>query len=199
MGINAKWFRERLADKGMSQRQLAKHLGIDPSSLTYMLKGERAMKMTEAPQIAAILGVPVQEVLTNAGVELDAPSRRVPIVGYVDGKGMAHVPDWASRTEAIPTPVSLPEDAVALRLQTVASELDMFDGWTVFTTPPKSGVPADCIGRLCIVQLKNGDCMLRFLRRGYKPGTYNLVHIGAPTLSSVSVAWATPILWIKTI
>lgn len=53
--MDTKWFRDRLADKGLSQRGLARHMGLDSAAISLMLRGRRAMKITEAAEIASLL------------------------------------------------------------------------------------------------------------------------------------------------
>lgn len=67
-GVNTRWFQNGLADVKVSQRRLAKMMGVDPSAVTLMLKGRRAMSASEAALIAKVLGVPVDDVLREAGI-----------------------------------------------------------------------------------------------------------------------------------
>lgn len=68
-GVNTRWFQNGLADVRVSQRKLAKMMGVDPSAVTLMLKGRRAMSASEAALIAKVLGVSVDDVLREAGIE----------------------------------------------------------------------------------------------------------------------------------
>ncbi|MBV9861902.1 MAG: helix-turn-helix domain-containing protein [Alphaproteobacteria bacterium] len=61
------WFVQALERVGASQADLARHLGLASSAVSRMLKGERQMKLLEAVQIAAFLGVSQEEVLHHAG------------------------------------------------------------------------------------------------------------------------------------
>lgn len=65
--IDTAWFRNRLQDIRMSQRQLARHMDLDPAAISLMLRGRRAMSAREAAEIATLLGVPVQDVVRHAG------------------------------------------------------------------------------------------------------------------------------------
>lgn len=65
--IDTRWFRERLYAVGMSQRQLAKHMDLDPAAISLMLRGRRSMSAQEAAEIATLFGVPVQDVVRRAG------------------------------------------------------------------------------------------------------------------------------------
>ena len=72
--MDAIWFQQALDRAGMSQADLARHLRLAPSAISRMLKGERQMKLLEAVQVAACLGVTQDEVLHHAGASADAPS-----------------------------------------------------------------------------------------------------------------------------
>ena len=79
--MDATWFQQTLERAGMSQADLARHLGLAPSAISRMLKGERQMKLLEAVQIAAFLGISQDEVLRHAGTGSEAevpagPARR---------------------------------------------------------------------------------------------------------------------------
>lgn len=62
MAIDSEWFYRALDRKGASARDLAAFLGLDPSSISRMLKGDRKMSAEEQDRIADYLGVSLQEV-----------------------------------------------------------------------------------------------------------------------------------------
>ena len=75
------WFQEALERVGTTQVDLARHLGLAPSAVSRMLRGERQMRLIEAVQVAQFLGVTQDEVLRHAGEEAaaaapDHPPRR---------------------------------------------------------------------------------------------------------------------------
>jgi transcriptional regulator with XRE-family HTH domain len=76
--MDATWFQQALDRAGSSQADLARHLRLAPSAISRMLKGERQMKILEAVQVAAFLGVSQEEVLRHAGDETPAPPRTEP-------------------------------------------------------------------------------------------------------------------------
>ncbi len=76
--MNAIWFQQALDRAGGSQADLARHLRLAPSAISRMLKGERQMKLLEAVQVAAFLGVSQDEVLRHAGANVDAPASGEP-------------------------------------------------------------------------------------------------------------------------
>src|SRR5438270_9848922 len=73
--MDATWFQQALERAGASQADLARHLRLAPSAISRMLKGERQMKILEAVQVAAFLGVSQEEVLRHAGDNSNAAPR----------------------------------------------------------------------------------------------------------------------------
>jgi phage repressor protein C with HTH and peptisase S24 domain len=73
--MDAIWFQQALERAGASQADLARHLRLAPSAVSRMVKGERQMKLLEAVQIAAFLGVTQDDVLRHAGASVETPPR----------------------------------------------------------------------------------------------------------------------------
>lgn len=66
--VDSRWFQQRLMDQRMSQRAMAKLMGLDPGAVSLMLRGKRGMSAAEAAEIARLLDVAVDEVLLRAGI-----------------------------------------------------------------------------------------------------------------------------------
>jgi phage repressor protein C with HTH and peptisase S24 domain len=67
--MDTAWFMTALERAGLSQADLARHLRLAPSAVSRMLKGDRQMKLLEAAQTAAFLGVSQDVVLRRAAGE----------------------------------------------------------------------------------------------------------------------------------
>jgi transcriptional regulator with XRE-family HTH domain len=65
--MDSNWFQEALLNSGQTQADLARYLGLPPSAVSRMLRGERQMKLSEAVQTAAFLGASQEEILRHAG------------------------------------------------------------------------------------------------------------------------------------
>jgi phage repressor protein C with HTH and peptisase S24 domain len=76
--MDANWFQQAIERAGASQADLARQLRLAPSAISRMMKGERNMKLLEAVQIAAFLGVSQEDVLRHAGAAVDAPPSTEP-------------------------------------------------------------------------------------------------------------------------
>lgn len=112
--IDTRWFQDRLADKRLSQRQLAARLQLDPAAVSLMLRGRRKMSVAEAAEIASYLGVEVDEVLRHAGAHH--------LYCSLNGHGE---PTTALDIGTVELPVPLAGGAVAtLRLPAVITQAD---------------------------------------------------------------------------
>jgi len=193
MPVDTRWFRDRLADRQMSQRGLARALGLDAAAVSLMLRGKRAMRMTEAADIARLLGVPAGEVMKAAGVRASTSGESVPVIGFVDGAGEAHWQDDGS----VPHPGGdMPAAVHAVQCKTGGTQLDHMDGWLLFcaSTAP-NGVQADAVGRLSFCRLRNGVIFLAVPKHARTRGRWDLSGPGS-TAAGVDLEWAVPVLSI---
>jgi phage repressor protein C with HTH and peptisase S24 domain len=104
--MTATWFQQTLERAGMSQADLARHLGLAPSAISRMVKGERQMKLLEAVQIASFLGISQDEVLRHAGANTEAAVPTGATVANAGRRGRPPrtmlAPAIAPRAEPIP-------------------------------------------------------------------------------------------------
>lgn len=188
--IDTRWFQERLRERDVSQRRLAKLLSLDPSALSLMFRGRRKMTTAEAAELSRVLGLPLDEIMLHAGAAGAQPVTTVPLVYSIDDQGELH----AKRPgERVPALGDLPEATVAARNEDHASA---YHGWTYFFVP-RAGIPIEVIGKKAIVQMTNGTKYLRFVRNGLQPGRYDLLARGNVSVTGVSLTSASPILAIK--
>jgi phage repressor protein C with HTH and peptisase S24 domain len=85
------WFHQALERAGHTQADLARHLGLPPSAVSRMLRGDRQMKLLEAVQTAQFLDVSQEEVLKRAG-DTDAPPPEPAQRGRPPRATTGHVP-----------------------------------------------------------------------------------------------------------
>lgn len=198
MPIDSSWFRNRLTDRQMSQRGLARKLGLDAAAVSLMFRGKRRMQMHEAADVARLLGVPLDEVLAHAGIKAptgqhEMHEHTVPLVYWMDGQGEMHTVDPGERIEIT---AALPNDVAACQCRTAMSPIEHMDRWLLFfRAPTKSGVDPEAVGRYAVMRLHGGVMTAGHLRPGYKRGTY-AVH-GPINLMDATVEWATPVVLIQ--
>lgn len=71
------------------------------------------------------------------------------------------------------------------------------DGWIVFFNNHRT-VPHDGhIDELCVVETDTGRVLLRFLKKGRKTGTWDLVSVTGEPMLDVDLKWAERIEWIR--
>src|SRR5215469_16125889 len=88
--MDTNWFHEALERAGKTQADLARELGMLPSAVSRMLRGERGMKALEAVQVAQALGLSPEDVVrhaSDAGAAPVEPARR--------GRPPRHAPAFA--------------------------------------------------------------------------------------------------------
>lgn len=194
MEVNTKWFRDRIADRKLSQRGLARAMGLDSAAVSLMLRGQRQMKLTEAAEIARLLGVPAEEVLTNAGVRVDAGGTQVQIAGTMDGHGEV---TWATGLGKVATPGPAGSATKAIQCRTAGTPLDYMDRWLLFVGNPSDGVQPEAMERLSLLKIRKGMTSIAQVRRGYRPGRWNLSGPVA-AIADADIEWATPVVLIQT-
>ena len=79
--IDSTWFYGKLAEKGVSLRDMARFMALDPSAVSRMLNGERKMSADEQDQVSAFFGVSLEEV---------AAHRRGKGASFTENKQAAH-------------------------------------------------------------------------------------------------------------
>jgi transcriptional regulator with XRE-family HTH domain len=195
MSVDTKWFRDRLADRQLSQRGLARLMGLDAAAVSLMFRGKREMKITEAAELARLLGVPADDVLEAAGVRIASQGERIPIVGWVDGAAEFH---WQNDGDTLPHPgAGLAVDITAAQCRTAGSPLAHMDGWILYgqgTAP--NGVQAESVGRLSWCRLRGGVIYLAAPSRSRQRGRWDLAG-PAVDVRAADLEWAAPVLLIQ--
>lgn len=191
--MDTTWFKGQLSDRKLSQRALAKLLDLDHAAVSLMFRGKRRMTPAEAKKLADILGVKVTEVLRRAGVPVQDDVQRVPISCFIDGEGVVTLfPDKTH--DSVAGPADCPKGTFAVQCRCPSQPQD---GWLVFVSPAQH--PADQqMDRLCLVATAKGSSIIAVVRRGYRSGTWNLITWPTREVKTdSSVAWCSPVLWIK--
>lgn len=191
--VNTKWFRERLAERDMSIRRLAKLLELDPSAVSLMLRGKRTMTAQEANKISGLLTIPVTEVLSQAGIPIEEDARQMQVKAYVDPRGSVH-PITAKNARRVAVPRDVPANGLALQVR--APEL-LTDGWLLIASPFDTRIDA-LLDRLCVVDVKSAGQVVGTLRRGYDDDRYSVVpFVGSASVDNVAVKAVAAVLWIR--
>lgn len=170
----------RLRAMNRSQADLARHLDLDPSSLTKTLKGQRNVQAAEVVKLEAFFGDKLH--LPDAGPRLTGtrrfgPPRKVPVYGYAAGAGddnVAFSDDRVLEWREPPPFWSGAGDLAYVRIIGESMEPRYFDGEVV---PVRLGVtPAkheDCLIEFaddtCLIKNYGGRVSTTILARQYNP------------------------------
>jgi phage repressor protein C with HTH and peptisase S24 domain len=171
--VNRRFFDKKLSDKGLSQRELAARMELDPAQITRVFQGKRKLTPTEIGKMADLLEVPTEVILRNIGVERLGPRpvadgafeaqpkpvnlikvRYLPVYGCA--AGCATLADGAfelngQAMDYIPAPPSLANVKNAYSVKVAGDSMTprFNDGDLAIVNPQKSIQP----GRAVIIQI----------------------------------------------
>lgn len=191
--IDRDWFVERLAGRKISQRKLAKHLGLDPAAITLVLQNRRKITNQEAHEMAGLLGVSVSEILRRAGVPTSDDVRKVAIAGVIGEEGKVTIFPQHSHDMVI-CPADVPASGFALQVRAASNYKD---GWLYFVSGEQLP-PEGMLDKFVVAVTTDGRTHVCIMRRGYKSGTFNLLIVCSKgILENESLSWVSPVVWIK--
>lgn len=181
--------------RNMTLRELAERAGI---SLVYLQQvkagtGKRRLNTDLIDKLAAALGCEPSELI---GGPTTPESQSVPVVGYV---GAGAEVFWFGEEDVLDE-VSMPFGAEpgqsfkALRVKGDSQAPLLPEGSIIYCDASQEKC-TDCsimIGELCVVQIKNGPMLLKYLNRGYQPGRFNLMSSNATAMEDQELDWCMP-------
>ena len=184
--VDTKLFRDRMRDKDITNRQLARAMNLDPSATSLMLRGKRGVKDDEISRLANILNLGVDDVLRALGQR--PPADTVPLAGTIGADGRASVreskelaPRW--------------EGSVVEAYRIYAGG-HYANGWMLGVAAPTS----DFLGRPGLVEIE-GEPKLRagIVMRGFEAGIFEILPFldCGVILSRAKILSMRPIRWIR--
>lgn len=193
--IDTQWFQERLADQRLTQRSAAKHMNMDPASLSLLFSGKRRLRVDQAADLAELLKVPLNEVIRRAGVELTGSKRGIlNVIGFIDGKGAVTVredaPGMAFRFD-----IEVPATAKGFQFRTAQSEADVWDGFIVAVDAPT--VAAAAIGNTGVIKTRDHGSLFGKARRGYATDEYTIIGLNGDVMHDVRIESFMPLIAMR--
>ncbi len=178
----------------LTYREWAKKAAISDGTIrNFLTRDSASMAVSTLQKLAAAAGLTVEQLRSF-------PSERtVELVGFIGAGAIVMYSNEPSGEahEKIAAPPGLdnPESTVALEIRG-DSMLPLENGWRVFYRKGHDGILAEDIGKLCVIQLADGNTLLKKLRKGYAPERYNLESWNAALMEDQEVRWASPVLSI---
>ena len=203
--------------RGLTQEGLAAKI-VPPTSRSVIVNLEKGINKLHSEwlrKLSIALHCAPEELIADSSPVM------VPVVGYVGaGSKIYPIDDYPTGSgfdEVEPPPGINPSKTVAVTIRGDSMHPVFQDGWTVFydkkrdvDTPPRrdglhvpynksTGEPlSEFFNKPCVVKLKDGSMYLKTLKRGSRPGVYNLVSYNAPDIEDAALEWAAKIIFIKT-
>ena len=162
---------ERLRLAGLNQAALSRYMGMDPSSLTKTIKGDRQLKAHELLKIEEFFAqadTPMGATVTPLARRRTTPPTRIPVYGYAAAGGEerivfnpGQVIDWID-----PPPLwNGTGDLLAIRILGDSMEPRLFAGEMVVA---QIGLPP-ARDRDCVIEFADGSALVKTYK-GQKDG-----------------------------
>lgn len=183
-------------EAGMSQAALGKVFKISREAVSLWESGDNAPTLDKIGKIAQTTGFSAEWLMTggeNHGAAANDPEAL--LVGKVGAGAEIIRFDSPDVLAGIPVPPGL--GAVNAAEISGDSQYPLLPGWIIFYGPENQGIPTDSLGRLCVVQVKDGPTLLKTLKRGSRKGLYRLESWNAPPREDQRIEWAARVLDIR--
>lgn len=176
--------------RNLTLEKLAAKLQTSPGNLHKWETGKVSITLDRLANVADALGCSLIDLIDGLA--------RVPVVGRVGaGAEVQHYDDPpvgdSDRRARCPNGL---DPSVTVAVDVVGdSMLPIEEGWLLFHTRRDEGVPVECLGKLCVVQLADdGPRYVKRLKLGRRSGLFNLYCTNTREIEDVSLAWAAPVL-----
>jgi hypothetical protein len=185
---------QRLAELGESQRWLADEVGIKQPSINAIIHNPDSGSK-HVVRIAEALGVLPKWLADGTGPKSAGPRQEALLVGKVGAGAEIIRFDEGSVLEGIEPPPGLGICNAAVI--SGDSQYPLQEGWLIFYGAEHAGIAEDCIGKLSVVQVKDGPILLKTIKRARKKGLFRLESWNAPPREDVAIEWAAKVLDIR--
>lgn len=189
--------------KGWSQTDLGRRAHQSQSAISAWEKGEREPGRDVVARLARELSVDPRSLEVDDFVE--GEEALVPIIGTVGADPTGLVIRTANQDDygMVDPPTGGTSKSVALLVEGHSMGKIIEDGSLIYFENQETPPSADLLGQKVVVQLAGDgdestdpDVLVKILRRGNKPNTFDLESINGPTLEDVKVRWAAEIIQI---
>jgi phage repressor protein C with HTH and peptisase S24 domain len=186
--------RKLLDQLGISMKDASKAAGQGETWVRDILKRDREPGIDGFTALARVLRTSVAYLLENRP-EGGPPIR---IIGYVGAGLEAHFyGDGDNPNEETEAPPNRTTSTVAVQVRgnSMAGYFD--DGSVLYYDDIRTPPTEDLIGRLCVVELKDGRVLVKRLHKGSRKGRWTLLSTNADPLFDRTLTWAARVIWIK--
>lgn len=182
---------------GLNQSQLAEAAStagaqVSQQSVQQLISGRNSTSK-HLPAIAAAMDVGLEWLATGKGKSGKTRTEAL-LTGKVGAGGVIkRIPD-VPELAGFPSPSGDAPNVVEIS----GDALRPFEnGWLLFYGPEQSGVAESCLGKLCVVQIKNGDTLLATPKEGSRRGLFHLENWKIHPKRDVKLLWAARVIDIS--
>jgi phage repressor protein C with HTH and peptisase S24 domain len=190
MGDRLRWARQKAGYP--SARQAAIKHGWTGSTYAAHENGQNEFDERTAKLYGKVFRRSPGWLLTGVG---DSGVRKTSLVGRV-GAGAEIIPIDQDESEEIDLPPGASPAAVAVRIEGDSMAPRYFPGEKLFYVRDDVS-PSELVGKECVVRLKDGRMLVKILRKGSKPRSFNLESWNAPTMKDQAIEWAAAVRWTE--
>lgn len=192
--VDKEWFQQKLDERELSMRGLAKIMECDPSTVSLMIRGLRGMNMENAQKMASVFNCTTAEIYKRAGLPIEDEARTIKVSMRQEKDGSVYEID-ADLQGTMTAPFDTPIGSFAVQVRTG----ELHDGWLLVIDGSKHK-PDTCLGQFCLYSNNYGKLGTGVVRRGYQPGLFNITENITTTpkdVNDIDVVWCSPVRWIK--
>ena len=189
-----RWARQQHGQYG-TPTEAARAFGWTVSTYLGHENGDRAPSREAAKRYARAYKIRWEWLLEGEG-QPTAGKSAARLVGKIEAGSRVCLYDDYKILDGAETPPRATATTSALEVTGGSMRGIADDGWLVFFDDDrKAPIPA-LIGKLCVIQLKTGEILIRTLQPGRKRGRYDLESATDPTMRDQQVQWAARVTWI---
>ena len=186
---------------GLNQPQLAKAASLSGAPVSQQavqqLVSGRNSTSRHLPAIAQALGVSLDWLASGRGTKGGRWRSEAVLIGKVGAGGEIRRFTGSPPRQRVDAPLG-PDSPNAIEISG-NSQLPLQDGWLVYYGLEQQGVSEQCLGKLCVVQVKDGPTLLKTLLKAGRKDLYRLESWDAPAYPNVKVVWAARVTDIRPI
>jgi Predicted transcriptional regulator len=183
------WLRRQMAERNLTQRDLAAVAGMTEQQFTNVVKGRRRFAAAEVDAIRRHLGYRLPE----------DGSPAVAVAGRVGAGAKVDLVDAYEKGDGLYR-VAVPEGISSRGIVAVEVEGDSMvpvyqPGTVLLYSRDTVGVPTEAIGKICVCEDTTGRAWVKVIRTGIEEGTFSLISLNpeAENMHGVRLAWAAPV------
>lgn len=182
-----------IEEQGLTMKALSLRAGLSASTMQSYITDGHSPSIDKFLRIADALGVSPEYLLTGGATRTVS----IPIVGIVSaGEGWAHVDPGHGDAVVFEAGDS---DLIAIDVRGDSMSPVYRNGDTLVCRRRPGRFGDNLIGRDCVVLTRAGEGYVKILRRGSRPGFFNLTSYNPvfDAVEDVQLQWIAPIAWIK--